>query len=125
MSILENPMKYRSSKFRYDYINSRNTTITNKYDDMNVKKLIHINNLYTNSNFYTWTKGINRINHHKAFVARNGLAYEKSRKTGKPHINNLEAGFLGCSLILYYIESDNDFNTWYKIHTRILRDHAP
>ncbi len=118
MSIIDNPQKYRVRPYSYYNTNMGiDTSITNNYDDMNVKKLIELNNLQKEDPFYgVCDKGLNKINTEKKHVAMNGILYEKYAK----HKNKQNVGFLGCSLILYYMESDNDFDVWYRtkdLHT--------
>lgn len=133
MSILENPMKYRIEPFKYcnadlndPYTTITNDlndpTITNDYNDMNVKKIIYLNNSQHECEYGGWDRGLNKINECKSHVARNADCYIQYAKKGKQNV-----GFLACSLILYYLETDVDFNTWYKIQnvTDLYRDYAP
>lgn len=110
MTIIDNPMKYRVQP--YYYYNTRNnidTSVTNNYEHMDVKKLIALNNSLGKDPVVGWVKGLNCVNQQKVHVARNGILKEKY---AKKNIHN--TGFLGCSLILYYLESDSDFDTWYR-----------
>lgn len=110
MTIIDNPMKYRVQPYYYyNTLNNIDTSVTNNYEDMNVTKLIALNNSQVEDPDVCWVKGLNGVNQQKVHVARNGILKEKY---AKKNIQN--AGFLGCSLVLYYLESDSDFDTWYR-----------
>lgn len=49
---------------------------------------------------------------HKVYVSNNALFYERERKSGSIR----RCGHMKCSLILYYISQEADFNDWYQDH---------
>lgn len=48
----------------------------------------------------------------KRYVSGNALFYEKERKSG----SDKNCGHMKCSLMLYYISQESDFNEWYEEH---------
>ena len=140
MSIIENPDKFRSFKFEYESndiqigyeitndvkcINDKSlmhsfNEVTNNINHMSVKTLIYLNNIQYEDEYGGWLKGLNKINCNKGDVASNAIVYEKYANKGKQIV-----GFLTCSLMLYYIETDEHFSDWYRVHTRKESDYAP
>lgn len=75
----------------------------------NVKQNIlkHDNKKYYDINF-GWIYGLNAINQDKEYVYNNAVLFEKYLKK---NIHN--SGHPPCSLSLYYLSQENDFNGWY------------
>ena len=48
----------------------------------------------------------------KGYVSNNAVFYEKERKKGSTR----KCGHMKCSLMLYYISQESDFNDWYENH---------
>jgi hypothetical protein len=78
---------------------------------LTVRKILKIENDYECDYYFGYIQGIQSVLQGKSYVCSNLILFEKYRRRGI-----MFCGQLKCSMVLYYLRQEPDFNSWYIDH---------
>lgn len=106
--ILDHVLSLRGSKEK-KYFPSKEYNFKNR----SVMNIVSMLNKEEQDEFFGHLYGINSVNQNKNHVSSNAMCFEKYRRMGVKNVS-----YMHCSLMLYYISQEDDFNSWYGKHSR-------